>query len=105
VLDALTGQWWPIIKAGQRQDGVSASFGHLHVRTTTRIALDRERKLDAQRHEQVRRRRRPQRDHRGLGIDRPLRGIDAPAARRPMQTQRIALHRDTVERLEPGWAR
>jgi hypothetical protein len=58
-----------------------------HVRTTTRIALDRERQL-AQRHEQVRRPR-PQRDHRGLGIDRPLRGIDAPAARRPMSRDNL----------------
>jgi hypothetical protein len=62
--------------------------------------LTRERQLDAQRHEQVWRPR-PQRDHGNLGIDRPFRGVDAPVARRLMQTQRIALHRGTAERLEP----
>ena len=64
-------------------------------------ALDRERQLDAERVEQVGRPR-PERHHRGLGIDRPFRGVDAPAAGGLVQPHGVALHHDPAQRLESG---
>jgi hypothetical protein len=94
VLDALTGQWWPIIKAGQRQDGVSASFGHPDTAESLepgRIGLGhRERIGDACRQlpehavAERRRERRLEGPHR-LGIEHaqwhPQLGRDGPLAR------------------------
>ena len=64
-------------------------------------ALDRERQPDAERIEQVGRPR-SERHHRRLGVDRPLRGVDPPAAGRRGAAARIALQRDAAERLKRG---
>ena len=62
-------------------------------------ALDRERQLDAERREHVRRPR-PERDHDVAGVERPGGGIDAPMRSGAVQRARVAGKRNPAERGE-----